>query len=104
MSSTFTRLSKIPCARAILTLAIVVAPVVTSLADDKAIINQDYYAWSRSTNVTVPDASHSNIFVRVGRTLVQWPRVLSETIMGDRQLVNKRGFLGTRYEIPDDED
>jgi hypothetical protein len=32
-------------------------------------------------------------------TLIHWPQILSETIMGERAVVNKRGVLGTR-EIP----
>ena len=104
MRTTSACLPKIPCARALLALAIVIAPLVHASAGEKVVAEKDYYAWSRSENVTVPDATHSNFFVRLGRTLVQWPRVFSETIMGDRQFVNKRGFLGTRYEVPDDED
>jgi hypothetical protein len=33
---------------------------------------------------------------RAGGTFLHWPQILSETIEGDRALVNKRGVLGSR--------
>ena|SRR6187402_1610360 len=95
-----------PFAKIIL-LGLCFLPLVPrALANDgKTVVVSNRYEESRAAYISDTSMpNHSNFIVRLGRTLVQWPRVISETIMGDRQLVNRRGFLGTRYEIPDDED
>ena len=42
-------------------------------------------------------------FYRAGRSLFQFPRVFAETIMGDRDLVNRRGVLGAKW-VAEEED